>query len=85
MKRLQVIQNKALRWITNTYYPLIYDINEQQNLLKIEPIKDRIARLAHRIWYKIEDENSPFFELTKNIPIVRGHAWFKSSYAATFE
>ena len=85
LKRLQVIQNKAIRWITNTHYPLICDIDEQQNLLKIEPISERIFRLAHNIWYKIENENSPFFEITKNIQIILGHAWFKSSYAATFE
>ena len=53
-------------------------------MLKIEPINDRINRLAQNIWYKIETENSPFFEITKNIPIIFGHAWFKSSYAATF-
>ena len=82
---LQVIQNKAIRWITNTHYPLICDINEQQNILKIEPIKERVLRLAHKIWFDIETENSPFFETTKSIPILRGHAWFKSSYASTFE
>ena len=60
-------------------------INEQQNILKIEPIKERILRLAHKIWFDIETENSPFFETTKSIPILRGHAWFKSSYASTFE
>ena len=84
IKRLQVVQNKAIRWITNTYYPNICNIDEQQGLLKIEPINDRINRLAQNIWYKVETENSPFFEITKNIPIIFGHAWFKSSYAATF-
>ena len=85
IKRLQIVQNKAIRWITNTYYPNICNVDEQQNILKIEPVSDRISRLAHNIWYKIESENSPFFEITKNIPIEFGHAWFKSSYAATFE
>ena len=84
MKRLQVVQNKAIRWITNTYYPNICNIDEQQCLLKIEPLYDRINRLAQKIWYKAETENSPFFEITRNIPIIFGHAWFKSSYAATF-
>ena len=84
IKRLQVVQNKALRWITNSYYPNICNIDEQQILLKIEPIHDRINRLAQRTWYKAETENSPFFETTVSIPIIHGHAWFKSSYAATF-
>lgn len=85
MKRLQVVQNKAIRWITNTYYPNICDIENQQELLKIEPIKHRMNRLAQNVWFKIETENSAFFETTLNIPIVNGHAWFKSSYAQTFE
>ena len=84
IKRLQKIQNKAIRWITNTYYPNTYNIEEQQELLKIEPISNRINRLAKNIWYQIELEDLPFFSITKNIPIVQGHAWFKSSYAATF-
>lgn len=82
--RLQVVQNKAIRWISNTYYPNICNIDEQQQLLKIEPICDRIGRLAQKTWYKVETEDSPFFEITKNIPIIFGHSWFMSSYAATF-
>ena len=85
IKRLQIVQNKAIRWITNTYYPNICNIVNQQELLKIEPIKDRIDRLAQNVWFKIETENSAFFETTLNISIVNGHAWFKSSYAQTFE
>ena len=85
IKRLQVVQNKAIRWITNTYYPNICNIEEQQRLLKIEPMCDRINRLAQKTWCKIETENSSFFEITRNIPIIFGHAWFKSSYAATFD
>ena len=85
IKRLQIVQNKAIRWITNTYYPNICNIENEQELLKIEPIKDRINRLAQKIWFNIETENSPFFETTLNIPIVNGHAWFRSSYAQTFE
>ena len=85
IKRLQIIQNKAIRWITNLYYPNICNIDNQQEILKIEPIKYRINRLAQNVWHKIEEENSEFFEATLNIPIIHGHAWFKSSYVQTFE
>ena len=85
MKRLQIVQNKAIRWITNTYYPNICDIDNQQEILKIEPVKERINRLAQKIWFKIETENSDFFKTTLDTPIVNGHAWFKSSYSQTFE
>ena len=83
IKRLQVIQNDAIRWITNTYYPNRCNINVQQHIFKIEPIGERISRLANNIWHKIETENSPFFEITKSIPIEFGHNWFKSSYDIT--
>ena len=85
IKRLQVVQNKAIRWITNTYYPNICNIEDQQEVLKIESIKERINRLAQKVWFKIETENSAFFESTLDIPILNGHAWFKSSYAQTFD
>lgn len=85
IKRLQVIQNKAIRWITRLYYPNRCNIDHQQQTLKIEPIKERINRLSQRIWFKIETENSEFFNTTLNIPIINGHSWFKSSYAQTFE
>ena len=85
IKRLQVVQNDAIRWITNSYYPNTCNIEEQQRILKIEPIKERINRLAQKVWFKIEEENSEFFKTTSDIPIVNGHAWFRSSYAQTFE
>ena len=85
IKRLQVVQNKAIRWITKLYYPNRCNIDQQQEILKIEPIKERINRLSQKVWFKIETENSEFFNTTLNIPIVNGHAWFKSSYAQSFE
>ena len=85
IKLLQVIQNKGIRWITNSYYPNRCNIDNQQEILKIEPIKDRINRLAQNVWFKIETENAEFFKATLDIPIIHGHAWFKSSYAQTFE
>ena len=85
IKRLQVIQNDAIRWITNSYYPNTCNIEQQQRILKIESIKERIDRLAQRVWFKIEEENSEFFKVTSDISIINGHAWFKSSYDQTFE
>ena len=85
IKRLQVIQNDAIRWITNSYYPNRCNIFEQQRILKIEPIKERIDRLAQKVWFNIETENSEFFKTTSDIQIINGHTWFKSSYAQTFE
>ena len=64
-KRLQVIQNKAVRWITNTYYPNICNIEEQQVLLKIESISERINRLAQNIWFVIKRKTPLSFRLQK--------------------
>ena len=85
IKRLQIIQNKAIRWITNSYYPNICNIDIQQEILKIEPIQIQINILAQNVWFKIETENAEFIKETLNITIIHGHAWFKSSYAQTFE
>ena len=48
IKRLQVIQNYVIRWITNSYYLNICNIDDQQRILKIEPIKKRLDRLAQK-------------------------------------
>ena len=84
MKKLQVVQNKALKWINNEYWPLRcpFALRRAQN--KIEPIADRIKRLAEGVWHKIIDEDSQFIRDTLQIPIPIPHAWFPSSYEHTF-
>ena len=42
MKKLQVVQNKAIRWIMNEHWPIRCPIAQRQIELKIEPIADRI-------------------------------------------
>ena len=81
IEELQVVQSKAIRWVIKLYYRNRWNIDHQQEILKIEPIKKRTNRLSQKVWFKIETENSEFFNTTLNIPIVNGHAWLKSSYA----
>ena len=85
IKKLQVIQNKAVRWIANEHWPTICPIEQRQQEFKIEPINERIRRLAEGAWYKIHEENSSFHRINLNIQMLNPHNWFPSSYLKTFE
>ncbi|CAL4061101.1 unnamed protein product, partial [Meganyctiphanes norvegica] len=60
LKKLQVIQNQAVRWISNERWPIICPIELRQQEQKIEPMRQRIARLAEGAWTQIAEENSHF-------------------------
>ena len=83
MYQLQKIQNKGIRWIANEYYPIICNLDEKTELFKIEPIKDRIRRLAEGIWSKIEELQTVAFQETLDIEFLQPHGWFRSSYNVT--
>ena len=85
VKKLQVVQNKAIRWITDERWPVICPIDTRQEELKIEPIDFRLKRLAEGVWNKIETENSPFHTQNMNLQMPLPHKWFPSSYLKTFE
>ena len=82
MKKLQTVQNKAIRWICNDNR---CNIEVQQQRLKIEPIKDRIRRLAEGIWSKLEEIDTEMLQDALEINYNNNHSWFRSSYARTFE
>ena len=82
MKILQTVQNKAIRWICHDNQ---CNIEEQQQRLKIEPIKDRIRRLAEGIWSKLEEINTEMLQDALEINYINHHNWFRSSYERTFE
>ena len=83
MKILQTVQNKAIRWICQNYRGC--NIEEQEQRLKIEPIKDRIKRLAEGIWNKLEEIDTEMLQNTLEIDYNNHHSWFRSSYASTFD
>ena len=84
MYMLQKIQNKGIRWIANEYYPIICNLEEKTNTFKIEPIKERIRRLAEGIWTKLEDLQTTAFQETLDLDFLQPHGWFPSSYGRTF-
>ena len=84
MYELQKVQNKGIRWIANEYYPIICNLEEKTNTYKIEPIKERIRRLAEGIWSKLEDLQTATFQETLDLEFLQPHGWFPSSYGRTF-
>ena len=85
IKKLQTSQNKAIRWIANEYWPINCPITQRQREFKIEPIGERVKRLAEGVWSKIFDENDEFFQNTISINMGNPHKWFPSSYLRTFD
>ena len=85
MENLQRIQNRAIRWIANERWPIRCPIAERQREFKIEPIGERIKRLALKTWDKIHDENSVFHRININIQMLNPHSWYPSSYLRAHE
>ncbi|CAL4235809.1 unnamed protein product, partial [Meganyctiphanes norvegica] len=85
IKKLQIIQNKAIRWIMNEHWPIICPITLRQQQLKIEPIDIRMKRLAEGVWNQVHEENQAFHQESLQIQMINTHPWFQSSYDRTFE
>ena len=85
INKLQIVQNKAIRWIANEHWPTNCPIEQRQQEFKIETIKDRIKRLAEGVWFKIHEDNSNFHRNSLGINMRNTHSWFPSSYLKTFE
>ena len=85
IRRLQVIQNNAIRWIMNEKRPLICPLEIRHAELKLEYIDFRLKRLAESVWHKIEEENSDFHRESMTMQMPVSHNWFPSSYLKTFE
>ena len=82
IKMLQNVQNAGIRWISNTRG---CNYEEQHENLKIEPIKDRLTRLAEGIWSRLEETENEMIQETLLMNIDTPHNWFPSSYERTFD
>ena len=85
MEKLQKRQNDAIRWICNEKWPLRCPLEERHRELKLETIKERIKRMAERVWSKLEEEGSEFYTNTIRIEMTNPHISYPSSYERTFE
>lgn len=79
---LQVIQNKALRFIYNVKYPEIIGSDELHNQANLPKIKDLLTNRATDIWEKISklELNFNLYELTTNYEGNTQNNWFPISY-----
>eukprot|EP00122_Pirum_gemmata_P021797 Pgem_evm1s20289 len=63
LKQLEVIQNKAMRLITNTRQVDRIKINTLQNLTALLTIEDRSIALVHKYLNQATTHNTPIIEL----------------------
>lgn len=59
IKKLQRVQNKATKFITNTRYPTIISSKDLHEVCNIQPMNQLLHRRAKAIWSSIVDKNYP--------------------------
>ena len=84
LKKLQRVQNKALRFATEQRYPYTLTTEQIHTLAKLDPINIRLHKQAKKIWENLEATgNSTHTQLKEQINnITRCHAYFPSSIKA---
>ena len=82
LKKLQRIQNQALRWITRNYTRTTNIIQEIHNSTKIEPLNLYLHRLAVNIWSRLEEEleEEEFRTITEIDDTYRENTRFRRTY-----
>ena len=60
--KLQIVQNRALRWATNTYYPNNTTLQQLHTRLNIEPLNIRRHKQANRTWNKLHNLQDPLYQ-----------------------
>ena len=85
MIKLQVVQNNALRWVSNVRWydnRPVRDLHEEHNMI---PINVRLHQRAKKIWESLEANEDPMFEQIQNAhePDIRDHHWWPRSFHIT--
>ena len=90
MARIQAVQNAAIMWICGTSFrdPNRPRLQVLHNMLRLEPINQRLYRLARRVWEKLANDADPNYleALTMTQLPTRRHTtadplrWWPSSY-----
>ena len=65
ISKLQVIQNKALRFATGQRYPYSLNTVQIHNLTKTLPVNQRLHLQAEKIWLRLEQLNLPLYNVLK--------------------
>ena len=77
--KLQIIQNKFLRWAVGDPPPYHTNIEELHRLYKLEPLNKRMERQAKKIWNKISINDPDKYEELRDVYFRRNHSWWPRS------
>lgn len=61
MKKLQTVQNKALKFITNTHWQEFKTARQLHHETKLPPINRLMHKLARNTWHNIKDRNPEIY------------------------
>ena len=79
MKKLQGVQNQALRYAYNERYPYTHTSVELHRMANLLPLNIRLHQRAQKTWDKLERmEDANYQQLIDNLPDV-DHGWIPSS------
>ena len=83
IKRLQKMQNKALRFATNQRHPYTMTNEQIHEYTKTPALNIRVHQQAQKIWQKLHSREdvtlNEIVERQAEIPNIRFNYWFKSS------
>ncbi len=80
LKKLQVVQNKGLRFAFNERYPYNQNTRTLHTTANIEPINYRLYLQAEKVFNKLTDQREEIFTtLLEDYEEERNHAWFRKT------
>lgn len=79
-RKLQSIQNRALRWVNGDLPPYETTVEELHNKYKLEPLNIRNFRLAYNAWDRIRMEFPHETDLFEMADFATLHSWWPLSY-----
>ena len=75
--KLQRIQNRALKFVYNEYYPYTRTIRSLHDQSQLEPLNVTLYTRAQNIMEKVTNmEDAKFKEILQNYDINKSHTWF---------
>ena len=80
IKKLQVIQNRGLRFACNEKYPYTRNTKTLHEVANIEPINYTMFNQADKVFNKVRNmEDEQFTTIMENYEEDKNHAWFKKT------
>ena len=77
--KLQVVQNKYLRWAVGEPPPYNTTIEDLHRLYKMEPINKRLEKQAKKLWEKVSINERDKYNELREVNFRRNHAWWPRS------